>query len=182
MKFERMTAMFGLLALMACGDSDGVFTDPDACVSGNLAAGRTYTKSVSPTAPYTDVDDKEFTDGKKAGHFANDASSFGFQHGANTLAVNVDVDLGSALRFNVVRLNSGAAIDRYTAAALNVLASNDKQTWIPVTRVENPGSLFDLWADFDSIRARYVRFNVEARTGCVDCDWLFLAEGEVQCR
>jgi F5/8 type C domain len=155
---------------------------PAHCVgmSSDVALGKPYVKSLEPAPQYPDGADAEFTDGQASSAWQTATDSFGYPHGVDTpLVVDLDVDLGAPTTINSVSLDNGALTDRYTAARLDLFVSDDAQAWSQVAQLDNPDRAFALAGTFATTTARYVRFRAHARTGCVDCDWLFLGEGRV---
>lgn len=148
-------------------------------IGADLARGKAYTASVAASSSYPDTGTHEFTDGQIAHPWGTSTDSFGFAHGSAPLTVDLDVDLGSVSTFNAMTLDSGAGTDRYSAANVELFASLDAQQWTLLGQFDNPNRVQLLTASFADASGRYVRFRVHARTGCVDCDWLFLGEGEL---
>lgn len=146
----------------------------------NLALERPYSKSAEPSPAHPDSGGAELTDGVVPGHFGSDSGSFGYPHGSSALTVDVDLDLGAPVTFNAVRLYSGAGVDRYTAAAVELFTSDDAQSFSPIGTFDNPSRDPSLELSFAVTTARYLRLRVAALTGCLDCDWLFLGEAAVR--
>lgn len=149
-------------------------------IAVNLALGKTYTKSIAPSASYPDTGNLEATDGLLSAAY-NDGRCYAYNITSVSAKVTVDVrvDLGSNQLINSCRTwFSSGNVANYKPNLVTIYTSTDDSTY---TLQGSTSTLTNQWytVNFSAVTARYVRFRFEkTRTGAKD-DWMFLDEVEV---
>ena len=156
--------------------TDTVGRHVDLTFSGmNYVAGRTYTKSTSPSGSYPDTGSSELTDGNLGtGNFQND--SWQGYSGLGSTPLDVTVDLGSAKALGVAKsyFYHDTNYDIYKPASVEILTSSDNSTYTSrgssSTGISEGSGRWRFDVNVD-VSARYVRFRITAGG-----TWLFPAE------
>jgi len=158
------------------------FTPPVAQAGTNVAASKTYTKSVAASASYPDSSGTELTD-NTLGNSANygDASWQGHQNLGGT-PLDVTIDLGSAQRVGVTRSFHFhyPADGIYRPSRIELFTSTDNSVYTSRGSTVAAASINDSlnrWRyefDLGGVSARYVRFRLTAGG-----PWLFSSEMQV---
>lgn len=188
--FSVFLIMLSLLPASTVQAEKSVFAEATKTV--NVAAGKPYLKSHTPSSSYPDSGNREFTDGLEGIHYS-DGKSFGYGSGdlgvvdGGTGVCDITIDLGSAVMVDGAELVSGCGDTslRYEADVLEVSTSVDGLNYVSQGRVGRLGvPARTLRVNFSQTAARFVRFRITKQLAPAGNpgDWLFITEGKVYSR